>query len=147
MPINTPPSPYLVVLGDEMIDLLLRDDLDTLSTGDRDIDFNPCRDIEELECLQADDPVPVPRVFDEPLGNSDSMSRSSETSDLFEELITKIVLDDSIPIGIDDRYYDSEGDILFFKQLLNEDTSFGVSSTLLLTESSSLVLPLPDPRQ
>ncbi|GKG40926.1 hypothetical protein Tco_0470138, partial [Tanacetum coccineum] len=44
----------------------------------------------------------VPRVFDEPLSNSDSMSRSSETSDLFEELIVEISLDDSIPIGIDD---------------------------------------------
>ncbi|GJZ15417.1 hypothetical protein Tco_0551094 [Tanacetum coccineum] len=35
-------------------------------------------DIEELERLLADDPVPVPipRVFDEPLGHSDSISRS-----------------------------------------------------------------------
>ncbi|GJZ53135.1 hypothetical protein Tco_0608020 [Tanacetum coccineum] len=127
--------------------LLLGEHLDTLSTGDREIDFNPSKDIEELERLLADDPIPAPRVFDEPLSNSDSMSRSSETSDLFEELIAKIVLDDSIPIGIDDRYYDSKGDILFFEQLLNEDTSFGVSPALLLTESSSLVLPLPDPRQ
>ncbi|GJZ79947.1 hypothetical protein Tco_0644784 [Tanacetum coccineum] len=54
----TLPSPYLVVLGDEKIDLLLRDDLDTLLTGDREIDFNPSRDIEELERLLADDPVP-----------------------------------------------------------------------------------------
>ncbi|GJT72882.1 hypothetical protein Tco_1032168 [Tanacetum coccineum] len=45
----TLPSPYLVVLGDEKIDLLLRDDLDTLLTGDREIDFNPSKDIEELE--------------------------------------------------------------------------------------------------
>ncbi|GJR41733.1 retrovirus-related pol polyprotein from transposon TNT 1-94 [Tanacetum coccineum] len=41
--------------------------LHTLSTGDREIDFNPVRDIDELERLLADDPVPVPRVFDEPL--------------------------------------------------------------------------------
>ncbi|GJX55817.1 hypothetical protein Tco_0285714 [Tanacetum coccineum] len=79
----TLPSPYLVVLGDEKIDLLLRDDLDTLLTGDREIDFNPSRDIEELERLLADDPVPVPRVFDEPLSNFDSMPRSSENSDIF----------------------------------------------------------------
>ncbi|GKC24408.1 hypothetical protein Tco_1026558 [Tanacetum coccineum] len=65
------------------IDLLLGEHLDTLSMGDREINFNPSRDIEEL-------------------GNSDSMSRSSETSDLFEELIAEIGLDDSIPIGIDD---------------------------------------------
>ncbi|GKA05691.1 hypothetical protein Tco_0684811 [Tanacetum coccineum] len=129
------------------IDLLLGEHLDTLSTGDREIDFNPSRDLEEFRRLLADDPVPVPRVFDKPLGNSDSMSRSSETSDLFEELLAEIGLDDSIPIGIGDRYYDLEGDILFFKQLLNEDTSSDVSPTLIPTESSSLVLPLLDPRQ
>ncbi|GJZ43743.1 hypothetical protein Tco_0590998 [Tanacetum coccineum] len=55
------------------------------------------------------------------------MSRSSETSDLFEELIAEFGLDDSIPTKIDDRYHDSEGDILYFEQLLNEDTSFDVS--------------------
>ncbi|GJW30784.1 hypothetical protein Tco_0047659 [Tanacetum coccineum] len=113
----TLPSPYLVVLGDEKINLLLRDELDTLLTRDKDIDFNPIRDIEELEYLLANDHVPVPRVFDESLSNSDSM------------------------------YYDSEGDILYFEQLLNEDTSSNVSQALLPTESSSLVPPLPDPKQ
>ncbi|GJS73776.1 hypothetical protein Tco_0706617 [Tanacetum coccineum] len=128
MPIDTPPSPFLVVLGDEKIDLLLKDDLDTLLMGDKEIDFNPCMDIEELERLLANDPVPVPRVFDEPLGNFDSMSRSVETSDIIlEEFTTKIGLDDSIPTEIDDRYYDSEGDVLYFEQLLNEDTSSDLS--------------------
>ncbi|GJS24951.1 hypothetical protein Tco_0453583 [Tanacetum coccineum] len=126
---------------------LLREHLGTLSTGIREIDFNPSRDIEELERLLADDPVPVLRVFDEPLGNSDSMSRSSETSYLFEELIVEFGLDDSIPTKIDDRYHDSEGDILYLEQLLNEDTSSDVSQALLPTESSSLVPPLPDPKQ
>ncbi|GKA27316.1 hypothetical protein Tco_1036358 [Tanacetum coccineum] len=78
-------------------------------------------DIKELERLLADDPVPILRVFDEHLGNSDSMSSSSETSDLFEELITEFVLDDSIPTKINDRYHDSQGDILYFEQLLNDD--------------------------
>ncbi|GJZ44125.1 hypothetical protein Tco_0591380 [Tanacetum coccineum] len=116
MPIDSPHLPCIVVLRDEEIDLLLRDDLDTLSTGDREIDFDPSRDIEELKCLLADDPIAVPRVFDEPLGNSDSMSRSSVTSDLLEELIAEIGLDDSIATGIDDGYYDSEGNILYFEQ-------------------------------
>nr|GEU47349.1 hypothetical protein [Tanacetum cinerariifolium] len=129
------------------IDLLLGENLDTLSTGDREIDFNPIRDIEEIKRLLADDPVPVPRVFDEPLGNSDLTSRSSETSDLFEELVAEFGLDDSIPTEIDDRYHDLEGDILYFEQLLNKDTSSDVSLALLPTESSSLDLPLPDPKQ
>ncbi|GJZ68322.1 hypothetical protein Tco_0631562 [Tanacetum coccineum] len=145
----TLPLPCTDVLGDDIIDidLLLGEQLDTLSMRDREIDFHPSKDIEELERLLADDPVPVPSVFDGPLGNSDSMSRLTETSDLFEELTAEIGLDDSIPIGIDDRYYDSEGDILFFEQLLNEDTSSDVSPALLPTESSSLVLPPPVSKQ
>ncbi|GJZ13321.1 hypothetical protein Tco_0548551 [Tanacetum coccineum] len=141
----TLPLPCTNVLGDTTvdIDLLLGEQLDTLSTGDREIDFNPSRDIKELERLLADDLVPVPRVFDEPLGNSDSMSRSSETSDLFEELIAEFGLDDSIPTEIDDRYHDLEGDILYFEQLLNEDISSDVSPALLPTESSLLDLPPP----
>ncbi|GJS50617.1 hypothetical protein Tco_0623979 [Tanacetum coccineum] len=47
MPIDSQHLPCIVVLGDEEIDLLLRDDVDTLSTGDREIDFDPSRDIEE----------------------------------------------------------------------------------------------------
>ncbi|GJU12620.1 hypothetical protein Tco_1135016 [Tanacetum coccineum] len=111
------------VLGDVIvdIDLLLGEYLDTLSTGAMEINFNP--------------------------SNSDLMSRSFETSDLFEELIAEIGLDDSIPIGIDDRYYDSEDDILFFEQLLNKDTSFDVSIALLPTESSSLDLLPPASNQ
>ncbi|GJV05575.1 ALP1-like protein [Tanacetum coccineum] len=144
----TLPSPYLVVLGDEKIDLLLRDDLDTLLTGDREINFNHCRDIEKLERLLANDHVPVPMVFDQPLSNSYSMSRPIKTSDLIlEELTTKIVLVDSISTNIDDRYYDSEGDTLYFEQLLNEDSSSDLSPALLPTESSLLVPPLPDPKQ
>ncbi|GJS63244.1 hypothetical protein Tco_0677808 [Tanacetum coccineum] len=129
------------------IDLPLGEPLDILSTGDREINFNPSRDIEELERLLADDPVPIPIVFDDPLGNSDSMSRSSKTSDLFEELIAEIGLDDSIPIRIDDRYYDSEGDILFFEQLLNEDTSSDVSPAMLPKNSTLLVTPPPASKQ
>nr|GEU75208.1 hypothetical protein [Tanacetum cinerariifolium] len=99
------PLPCTDVLGDVIvdIDLLLGEHLDTLSTGDREIDFNPSRDIEELKRLLVDDPVLIPRVFDEPLGNSDSTSRSSETSGLFEELIAEFGLDDSIPTESDDR--------------------------------------------
>nr|GFC39023.1 NAC domain-containing protein [Tanacetum cinerariifolium] len=62
----TLPLPCTDVLGDAIvdIDLLLGENLDTLSMGDMEINFNPSRDIEELERLLADDPIPVPRVFD-----------------------------------------------------------------------------------
>ncbi|GKC59162.1 hypothetical protein Tco_1086760 [Tanacetum coccineum] len=76
------------------------------------------------------------------------MSRPIVTSDLIlEELTTEIGLDDFISTDIDGRYYDSEGDILYFKHLLNEDTSSDVSPALLPIESSSLDLPLLDPKQ
>nr|GEY80900.1 hypothetical protein [Tanacetum cinerariifolium] len=57
----------------------------------------PLPDIEKLERLLVDDPVPVPRVFDEPLSNYDSMPRSSKHSDLFEELIESSSLDLPLP--------------------------------------------------
>ncbi|GKB45361.1 hypothetical protein Tco_0896114 [Tanacetum coccineum] len=47
--------------------------LDTLSTGDREINFNP-RDIE------TNDRILVPRVFDEPLCNSDSVPKSYDVT-------------------------------------------------------------------
>ncbi|GKD88013.1 hypothetical protein Tco_1359167 [Tanacetum coccineum] len=77
MPID-PPLPCTDVFGDAIVDigLPLREHLDTLSTGDREIDFNPSRDTEEIERLLADDPVLVPKEFDEPLGNSDLVPRS-----------------------------------------------------------------------
>ncbi|GKC59041.1 hypothetical protein Tco_1086639 [Tanacetum coccineum] len=82
MPLDSPPSPRLDVLGERKVDIDLPfgEHLDTLSTGDREIDFDPIRDIEELERLLANDLVPVPRVFDEPLGNSDSVPRSYDVT-------------------------------------------------------------------
>ncbi|GKD61701.1 hypothetical protein Tco_1299210, partial [Tanacetum coccineum] len=87
-------------------------------------------------------------LFVEPLGNSNSISRSVETSDtLFEELTADIGLDYSIPTKIDDGYYDSEGDILYLEQLLNEDASSDLSPTLLPKESSLLVPLFLDSKQ
>ncbi|GKB85995.1 hypothetical protein Tco_0958267 [Tanacetum coccineum] len=75
--------------------------INTLLIGDMEIDFNHLRDKPDL------------------------ISRSIETSDLLlEELTAEFDLDDSIPIEIDDGYYNSEA--LFPK------------------ESSLLVPPLPD---
>ncbi|GJX94279.1 hypothetical protein Tco_0348865 [Tanacetum coccineum] len=82
MPLDSPPLPRLDVLGKRKVDtdLPFGEHLDTLLAGDREIDFNPIRDIEELERLLVDDPVPVPKVFDEPLGNSDSVPRSYDVT-------------------------------------------------------------------
>ncbi|GJS86471.1 hypothetical protein Tco_0769107 [Tanacetum coccineum] len=75
MPATTP-LPTIDVREENLeINLPLGEHLDTLSTGDREIDFNPSREIEERERLLADDRLPVLRVFDEPLGD-DTKPRS-----------------------------------------------------------------------
>ncbi|GJX66014.1 hypothetical protein Tco_0300357 [Tanacetum coccineum] len=98
MPID-PPLPRTDVLGDAIVDinLPLGEHLDTLSMRDREVDFNPSRGIEELERLLADDPVPVPMVFDEPLGHSDSISRSFEFEDIssLDPLESTLFIDES----------------------------------------------------
>ncbi|GKC96832.1 hypothetical protein Tco_1162274, partial [Tanacetum coccineum] len=82
--------------------------LDAFLMGDEVISTTPARENDVY--FLADEPVSIPRIFDEPLGNSDSMSRSFEISDLFlEELTAEIGLDDSISTKIDDGDYDSEG--------------------------------------
>nr|GFA24020.1 hypothetical protein [Tanacetum cinerariifolium] len=71
-------------------------------------------------------------VSDDSISESDSskvsiVKSSSPTltpfreSDFFLEEIKDFLKDDSIPIGIENCVYDSEGDILFLKKLLNED--------------------------
>ncbi|GKA19045.1 hypothetical protein Tco_0698960 [Tanacetum coccineum] len=115
----------------------------TLLMGDEVISTIPARETDEFIKSSVDDLVPIPRESEETSDsvlecNSDSMSRSSETSDLFEELIAEFGLDDSIPTKIDDRYYDSKGDILYFEQFLNEDTSSDVSQALFKTPQSLL---------
>ncbi|GKC81189.1 hypothetical protein Tco_1136906 [Tanacetum coccineum] len=95
MPIDTPPSPYLVVMGDKMIDLLLRDELDTLSTGDREINFNRSRDIEELERLLANDPIPFPRESEDSISSLDPSCDSSFVA------VTDTLIDSDSDLGLD----------------------------------------------
>ncbi|GJW01025.1 hypothetical protein Tco_1556276 [Tanacetum coccineum] len=116
-----------------------------------------CLGYNDLECSVPFDSPPLPctdvlgdvkAYIELPLGEVDSLSmgdRYFKTRDLIlEELTTEIGLDNSIPTEIDDGYYDSEGDILYLEQLLNEDTFFDVSPSLSSKVSSLLVSPLPD---
>ncbi|GKB11264.1 hypothetical protein Tco_0845187 [Tanacetum coccineum] len=135
MPATTP-LPTTDVREENLdINLPLGEHLDTLLTGDREIDFNPSRDIEELERLLADDPVPVPRVFDKPLGNFDSISRSFDvtySNPVFD-------FDDNFTLRIDNKiFYDD------FEDLYSLDP---LKATPLLNESILLVTPLSDVKQ
>ncbi|GJT21235.1 hypothetical protein Tco_0891172 [Tanacetum coccineum] len=128
MPID-PPLPCTDVLGDTIVDIDLPfgENLDTFSTGDREIDFNPSRDIEELERLLANDPVPVPRVFDEPLGHSDSISRSFDmtfSNSLFD-------FNDDYTLCYDNPLFDEE-----FEDISSLDP---LESTLVINESTLIV--------
>ncbi|GJU51579.1 hypothetical protein Tco_1221134 [Tanacetum coccineum] len=136
MPID-PPLPCTDVLGDAIvdIDLLLGENLDTLSTGDREVEFNPSRDIEELERLLADYPVPLPMVFDEPLGNSDLISRSYDvtfSNPLFD-------FNDDFTLCNDNPLFDEE-----FEDISSLDPHV---STPVIDESSLLVTPPPAYKQ
>nr|GEW85541.1 hypothetical protein [Tanacetum cinerariifolium] len=101
-PAYTPSIPFLAtmepadtfLMGDEVISTILAreinefikssiDDLvPILRESELTLDSTDLEDIEELEHLLVDDPVlvPVPKVFDEPLGNSDSISRSFDVT-------------------------------------------------------------------
>ncbi|GKA35908.1 hypothetical protein Tco_0722399 [Tanacetum coccineum] len=127
---NLPPLPCTDVLGDTKVDIDLPfgENLDTLSTGDREIDFNPS----DLETI---DPVPDPMMFDVPLGNDDSISRSFNvtiSNPLFD-------FDDNYSLIIDNKNFDDD-----FEDLCSLDP---LKSIPLIDESILLVTPLPDPKQ
>nr|GEW92213.1 NAC domain-containing protein [Tanacetum cinerariifolium] len=92
-------------------------------------------DIEELERLLADDPVPVLKVFDEPLRNSDSISRSFDVT--FSNPLFNF--NDDYTLCYDNPIFDEE-----FEDISSLDP---LESTLVINEYFLLVTPLPDPKQ
>ncbi|GKE13367.1 hypothetical protein Tco_1416918 [Tanacetum coccineum] len=130
MPLDSLPSPRLDVLGDRKVDIDLPfgEHLDTLLTGDREIDFNHS----DLETI---DPVPDLRMFNVPLGNDDSISRSFDvtySNPLFD-------FDDNFTLRIDNKIFDDD-----FEDLSSLDP---LKETPLINESILLVTPLPDAKQ
>ncbi|GKA48668.1 hypothetical protein Tco_0741626 [Tanacetum coccineum] len=99
MPIDSQPLPCTDVLGDAKVDIDLPfgEHLDTLLTGDREIDFNHS----DLETI---DPVLDPRMFNVPLGNDDSISRYFDvtySNPLFD-------FDDNFTLRIDNKIFDDD---------------------------------------
>ncbi|GJS44364.1 hypothetical protein Tco_0569407 [Tanacetum coccineum] len=121
-------------LGEHVVDFLMENE---------DIADLPRHLVKQLSSYLVKHPSSTKRMSDEPLGNTDSVSRSLETSDLnLEELTADIDLDDSIPTEIDDGYYNSEGDILFLEYLLIEETFFDPTHAVLPKKSTLLITPL-----
>ncbi|GJT37136.1 hypothetical protein Tco_0937001 [Tanacetum coccineum] len=133
MPLDSPPSPRLNVLGERKVDIDLPfgEHLGTLSTGDKEIDFNPIRDIEKLERLLANDPVPVLKVFDQPLGNSNSVPISYDVT--FSN--PPFYFNDDFTLCNDNPLFEEE-----FEDISSLDPP---ESTLVINESTLQVTPLP----
>ncbi|GKC56623.1 NAC domain-containing protein [Tanacetum coccineum] len=128
MPATTP-LPTTDVREENLdINLPLGEHLDTLSTGDREIDFNS-KDIE------TNDLIPVPRMFDEPLGNSDSVPRSYDVA--FSNPIFDF--NDDYTLCYDNLLFDEE-----FEDISSLDPP---KSTPVIDESSLLVTPPPASKQ
>nr|GFA10518.1 reverse transcriptase domain-containing protein [Tanacetum cinerariifolium] len=73
--------------------------------------------------LVSDDLISESDSCKEPIVKSSSPTLTSfGESDFFLEEIKDFLNDDSIPTGIENSVYDPEGDILFLKKLLNEDS-------------------------
>nr|GEW58061.1 hypothetical protein [Tanacetum cinerariifolium] len=76
------------------------------------------------------------------------ISDNSTNGPLLEEVDLFLVLDNSIPPGIENFDYDSEGDIYFLEELLSNDSlplSENESSNLNHHDDSSFPRPLPKP--
>ncbi|GJY51251.1 hypothetical protein Tco_0442098 [Tanacetum coccineum] len=124
MPLDFPPSPRLDVSGERKVDINLPfgEHLDTLLMEDREIDFN-LRDIETNEL------IPVPSVFDAPLGNSNSVPRSYDvtfSNPLFD-------FNDDYTLCYNNPLFDEE-----FEDISSLDPS---ESTPVINESTLLVIP------
>ncbi|GJV55674.1 hypothetical protein Tco_1456679 [Tanacetum coccineum] len=115
-------------------DLPFGEHLDTLSTGDREIDFNPSRDIKELERLLADDLVPDPKVFDEPLGD-DTKPRS------YDVTFSNPLFD------FNDDYTLCYNNLLFDEEFGDISSLDPPESTPVIDESSLLVTLPPTSKQ
>ncbi|GKD12500.1 hypothetical protein Tco_1196907 [Tanacetum coccineum] len=119
--------PRLDVLGGYKFDVdsPFREHLDTLSTGDREINFN-------LSDIEINDHVPDPRMFNVPLVNDDLIPKSFSVTILnpfFD-------FDDNFTLRVDNKFFDEE-----FKDLYSLDPP---KSTLFTDESTLLVRPHPD---
>ncbi|GJW15946.1 hypothetical protein Tco_0020079 [Tanacetum coccineum] len=103
--------------------------IDLISPGINDTDFDPEEEIHLVEKLVYDNSSPQPpEEFNSE--NSDAIIKSfspspisvEDSDSLMEEIDLFLTPDDSMPPGIENDDYDSERDIIFFEELLNNDS-------------------------
>ncbi|GJZ24439.1 hypothetical protein Tco_0561898, partial [Tanacetum coccineum] len=100
--------------------------IDPIPPGIVEADFDPKEDIRLIEKLLNDDSSPEELNSEIPDSIIESFSPSpipAEDSDsLMGEIDIFLAQDNSLPPGIKNDNYDSEGDVLFLKELLNNDS-------------------------
>nr|GEY10814.1 reverse transcriptase domain-containing protein [Tanacetum cinerariifolium] len=117
--------------------------LKSIPSGIDEADYDPEEEIFLIEKLLYDNSSPRPPeefIFE----NSDAAIKSFSSSpipvedsdSLMEEIDLYLTLDDSMPPGIENDDYDSEGDILIFEELLSNDS-------LSLSENESFHFDIP----
>ncbi|GJT23223.1 reverse transcriptase domain-containing protein [Tanacetum coccineum] len=79
---------------------------------------------------------------------SPSLTPFRDSDFLLEETDAFLSLDDLIPLGIDNGIYDSEGDILFLEELLNDDPTLNLLHPLPvfeINETENIKTSIDDP--
>nr|GEV17848.1 hypothetical protein [Tanacetum cinerariifolium] len=124
-----------LIISSPKIDSLLREfsgelaHIDLISPGINEADFGPKEDIRRVERLLYDNSSPHPPK--EPDSENydvviESLSPSyiliEDSDPLMEEIDLFLTPDNSMPPRIENDDYDSEGDILFFEELLSNDS-------------------------
>ncbi|GJT35397.1 hypothetical protein Tco_0925816 [Tanacetum coccineum] len=103
--------------------------IDLIPPGINEADFDPEEEIRLVEKLLYDNSSPrPPKEFNSE--NSDAIIESfspspipvEDSDSLMEEIDLFLTPDDSMPPGIENDDYDSEGDILFLEELLSNDS-------------------------
>ncbi|GJT86877.1 hypothetical protein Tco_1068594 [Tanacetum coccineum] len=103
--------------------------LKSIPPGIDDDNLDPEGEIHPVERLLYDNSSPRP-LEDSNSDVSDAITESfspspipvEDSDSLMEEIDLFLTLDDSMPPGIETDDYDSEGDILFFEELLTDDS-------------------------
>ncbi|GJX74871.1 hypothetical protein Tco_0313466 [Tanacetum coccineum] len=117
--------------------------IDLIPSGINETDFDPEEEIRLVEKLLYDNSSPRPleelnpEVSDAVIESFSPSPIPVEDSDfLMEEIDLFLTPDDSMPPGIENDDYDSEGDILFLEELLSNDSP-------LLPENESFHFDFP----
>nr|GEW77174.1 hypothetical protein [Tanacetum cinerariifolium] len=121
-----------LIMGDKHLDIILEKELDKLiKSSVEDLVLNPSEfeDLSDIEKLLYDNSSPhLQEEFNSENSNAviESFSPSpilvKDSDCLMEEIDLSLTPDDSMPPGIENDDYDSEGDIIFLKELLNNDS-------------------------